>query len=65
MMPCCDVSIEQMKKDLYGGGWTSSHGGIVWMTPWGAQYYGPHLAWHKWAGTPIKLDVDTQKEERK
>jgi hypothetical protein len=49
----CERTIEGMKQDLLAGGWTPSFGGTLWTNPWGAMYIGPHLAWHKWAGTPM------------
>ena len=54
MMPCCNVSIEQMKRDLLGGGWTPSHGGEIWTSLWGTSYRGPHKAWHVWARIPME-----------
>jgi len=48
-----DPSIEQMEKDLLGGGWIPSHGGTLWAPLWsdiGCAYRGPHKAWHIWHG---------------
>ena len=48
-----EPTIEEMRRDLYGAGWTDSCAGTVWTTPWGTMHRGPHLAWHIWAGTPM------------
>jgi hypothetical protein len=52
MMPCCDRTIDGMIKDLLHGGWVKSFAS-TWVSPFGARYYGPHRAWHIWAGTPM------------
>lgn len=47
-----EPTIEEMKSDLLGGGWIKVRSDI-WKAPWGALFYGPHKAWHIWAGTPM------------
>jgi hypothetical protein len=45
-----DPSIEQMEKDLLGGGWIPSRSGTRWIPLWGDSCTGPHKAWHIWHG---------------
>ena len=49
---CKGISIEQMQKDLVGGGWEKWHGS-TWKSLSGAIYLGPVRAWHVWAGIPM------------
>ncbi len=56
-----EPTIEQMKTDLLCGGWTPVHPWL-WESPSGLLFRGPHLAWHKWAGTPM---CDPNAQEKK
>ena len=47
-----DPDIEQMERDLRGGGWEEVMFS-VWRSPWGELYRGPYRAWHVWAGIPM------------
>lgn len=50
----CERTIEDMKDDLYSGGWElAGFNGTLWRSPSGVYYLGPHKAWHIWAGTPM------------
>lgn len=63
-MSCAnDPNIEQMERDLIGGGWAPSHGGMAWTSLWGLVLRGPHRAWHYWAGEPMDLPYDGFKGE--
>jgi hypothetical protein len=49
---CETVTIEQMIKDLRGGGW-EKFCGSTWRSLTGNIYLGPVKAWHVWAGIPM------------
>ena len=57
-----DPSIEQMRKDLLGGGWRDSISGTMWTDLLGRSFRGPHKAWHIWhGGTEEWLKVEGER----
>jgi hypothetical protein len=47
------LDIEEMKRDLWGGGWTEIRHD-TWEAPGGGFYRGPYKAWTIWAGVEIR-----------
>lgn len=45
--------IEEMKRDLLGGGWTMIHHD-VWQDLQGSLFRGPYKAWTIWAGVEMR-----------